>query len=157
MTCFLLLAMNCLCGIPMPQKEFNSIWRPINNRGWVNLTIPVGQPNHTYYSVLDIMRTLAMFVLRCAKIPPVGSRPFLVAGYFHRISMEQIPISAHSIANRLACTWMDNSTLAVSYLKKKYIYIWLRKRPLNAAKRGPKKLKFITKHIIEKLAPDCWN
>lgn len=47
MTCFLLLAMNCLCGIPMPQKEFNSIWRPRNNRGWVNLTIPVGQPNHT--------------------------------------------------------------------------------------------------------------
>lgn len=85
-TCFLLLAMN------MPQKEFNSIWRPRNNRGWVNLTIPVGQPNHTYYSVLDIMRTLSMFVLGCAKIPPVGSRPFLVAGYFHQISMQQIQI-----------------------------------------------------------------
>lgn len=32
------------------------------------------------YSVLDIMQTSSMLVLRCAKIPPVGSRPFLVAG-----------------------------------------------------------------------------
>lgn len=32
------------------------------------------------YGVLYIMQTSSMLVLRCAKIPPVGSRPFLVTG-----------------------------------------------------------------------------
>lgn len=43
------------------------------------------------YSILYVMQTSPMLILRCAKNPPVGSRPFLVAGLVWLSGWEQTP------------------------------------------------------------------